>query len=56
MGFLGVASRWLLSLSQTLLLPHLCATVCRLENTLNYGMERVWALGYVKGTNSIAVG
>ena len=28
----------------------------RLENTLNYGMERVWAVGYAKGHNSIAVG
>ena len=28
----------------------------RLENTLNYGMERVWAVGYVKGSNSVAVG
>jgi hypothetical protein len=36
-------------------LPH-CSTTYRLENTLNYGMERVWAVGYVKGTNSIAVG
>ena len=22
----------------------------RLENTLNYGLERVWALGYMKGS------
>ncbi len=28
------------------------STTYRLENTLNYGMERVWALGYVKGSNS----
>jgi len=28
----------------------------RLENTLNYGMERVWAVGYVKGSNSVAIG
>eukprot|EP00884_Botryococcus_braunii_P001163 jgi/Botrbrau1/11047/Bobra.92_2s0018.1 len=28
----------------------------RLENTLNYGMERLWALGYVKGSNSVALG
>ncbi|KAI3425793.1 hypothetical protein D9Q98_007768 [Chlorella vulgaris] len=32
------------------------STTYRLENTLNYGMERVWAVGYVKGSNSIAVG
>ena len=24
----------------------------RLENTLNYGMERLWALGCVKGSNT----
>jgi hypothetical protein len=23
---------------------------CRLENTLNYGLERVWAVGYMKGS------
>ena len=28
----------------------------RLENTLNYGMERVWALGTVKGSNNLALG
>jgi len=28
----------------------------RLENTLNYGMERVWALGTVKGSNNVAFG
>lgn len=22
----------------------------RLENTLNYGLERVWAVGYIKGS------
>ena len=32
------------------------STTYRLENTLNYGMERVWAVGCVKGTNSIAIG
>ena len=32
------------------------STTYRLENTLNYGMERVWAVGYVKGSNSVAVG
>lgn len=28
----------------------------RLENTLNYGMERVWALSYTRGSNNIALG
>eukprot|EP01027_Heterolobosea_sp_BB2_P002946 GEZU01004435.1.p1 GENE.GEZU01004435.1~~GEZU01004435.1.p1 ORF type:complete len:992 (-),score=264.33 GEZU01004435.1:172-3147(-) len=28
----------------------------RLEHTLNYNLERVWALGYAKGTNKIAFG
>ncbi|KAJ3222114.1 Coatomer subunit beta' [Clydaea vesicula] len=28
----------------------------RLENTLNYGMERVWAIGYSKGSNDVAFG
>lgn len=28
----------------------------RLENTLNYGMERVWSLAYLKGSNSVGIG
>lgn len=28
----------------------------RLENTLNYGMERVWSIAYIKGSNSVGVG
>lgn len=28
----------------------------RLEKTLNYGMERIWALGYLKGSNKVALG
>lgn len=32
------------------------ATTFRLENTLNYGMERVWAIAYQRGLNSIALG
>lgn len=28
----------------------------RLEETLNYGMERVWALSYLKSSNNIAIG
>ncbi len=28
----------------------------RLENTLNYGMERVWALSYLRGANDVAIG
>ena len=28
----------------------------RLENTLNYGMERVWAIAYLKGGNDVAIG
>lgn len=32
------------------------ATTYRLENTLDYRMERVWSLGYVKGSNNIAIG
>ncbi len=32
------------------------STTYRLESTLNYGMERVWAVAYMKGSNSIAVG
>lgn len=27
------------------------STTYRLENTLNYGMERLWAIGYVRGSN-----
>ncbi|WIA18293.1 hypothetical protein OEZ85_009758 [Tetradesmus obliquus] len=32
------------------------ATTYRLENTLNYGMERIWAIGAMKGSNSVAFG
>ena len=32
------------------------ANTYRLENTLNYGMERVWALGYLRGSNDVAFG
>lgn len=32
------------------------ATTYRLENTLNYGMERVWAVGCCKGSNNVALG
>ncbi|KAJ3206133.1 Coatomer subunit beta' [Dinochytrium kinnereticum] len=32
------------------------ANTYRLENTLNYGMERVWALAYSKGSNDVAFG
>ena len=28
----------------------------RLENTLNYGMERVWAAAHLKGSNDVAFG
>jgi coatomer subunit beta' len=28
----------------------------RLENTLNYGMERVWAIAYLRGSNDVAIG
>ncbi|RVW41383.1 Coatomer subunit beta'-2 [Vitis vinifera] len=28
----------------------------RLENTLNYGFERVWALGCMKGSNRVVIG
>ncbi|AQL04344.1 Coatomer subunit beta'-3 [Zea mays] len=27
-----------------------------LENTLNYGLERVWALGYMKGSRRVVIG
>ncbi|KAH9566824.1 hypothetical protein CY35_04G149400 [Sphagnum magellanicum] len=32
------------------------ATTYRLENTLNYGLERVWTIGYIKGSNRVAIG
>jgi len=32
------------------------ANTYRLEKTLNYGMERVWAIGYLKGSNLVALG
>ena len=32
------------------------STTYRLENTLNYGMERVWSIGGAKGSNQVAIG
>ncbi|KAK9026811.1 hypothetical protein V6N11_039644 [Hibiscus sabdariffa] len=32
------------------------ATTYRLENTLNYGLERVWAIGCMKGSRRIVIG
>ncbi|OAE32528.1 hypothetical protein AXG93_3242s1510 [Marchantia polymorpha subsp. ruderalis] len=32
------------------------ATTYRLENTLNYGLERVWTIGYLKSSNRVAIG
>jgi len=32
------------------------ANTYRLENTLNYGLERVWAIAYLRGSNDIALG
>ncbi|KHN32599.1 Coatomer subunit beta'-1 [Glycine soja] len=29
---------------------------CRLENTLNYGLERVWAIGYLKSSRRVVIG
>jgi coatomer subunit beta' len=28
----------------------------RLENTLNYGMDRVWSISCLKGSNKVAIG
>ena len=32
------------------------ANTYRLENTLNYGFERVWSIAYMRGTNCIGIG
>ena len=32
------------------------ANTYRLESTLNYGLERVWTVAALKGSNSIALG
>ncbi|KAG5026055.1 hypothetical protein JHK86_021969 [Glycine max] len=32
------------------------STTYRLENTLNYSLERVWAIGYLKGSRRVAIG
>ncbi|CAH8358262.1 unnamed protein product [Eruca vesicaria subsp. sativa] len=32
------------------------ATTYRLENTLNYALERVWAIGYVKSSRRVVIG
>lgn len=43
-----------MNFSGTIRLWH--ANTYRLENTLNYGMERVWAVGYMRGSNDVAFG
>ena len=32
------------------------ANTYRLETTLNYGLERVWTIANMKGSNSVALG
>ena len=32
------------------------ANTYRLENTLNYGLERVWSVACLKGSNDVAIG
>jgi coatomer subunit beta' len=32
------------------------STTYRLEQTLNYGLERVWTIAYLKGSNMLAIG
>lgn len=32
------------------------ANTYRLENTLNYGLERVWTMAHRRGSNNIAIG
>eukprot|EP01135_Chromosphaera_perkinsii_P010787 Nk52_evm4s2226 gene=Nk52_evmTU4s2226 len=32
------------------------STTYRLENTLNYGLDRVWSLAYMRGSNIVAIG
>ena len=32
------------------------ANTYRLENTLNYGLERVWSISCLKGSNDVAIG
>lgn len=32
------------------------ANTYRLENTLNYGLERVWTISMMKGSNNVALG
>ncbi|KAL1199366.1 Coatomer subunit beta'-1 [Cardamine amara subsp. amara] len=32
------------------------ATTYRLENTLNYGLERAWAIGHMKGSRRVVIG
>ncbi len=32
------------------------ANTYRLESTLNYGLERVWAIACQKGSNNVALG
>ena len=30
--------------------------MCRLESTLNYGLERVWTIACSRGSNDVALG
>lgn len=32
------------------------ASTYRLETTLNYGLERVWSIAHMKGTNDVGIG
>ena len=32
------------------------ANTYRLESTLNYGLERVWSMAMLKGSNNVALG
>ena len=42
------------SLAGTVRIWH--ANTYRLESTLNYGMDRVWAMASMKGSNNVAIG
>lgn len=55
-SLLGIQVKWLIHIvfSGTVRIWH--SSTYRLESTLNYGMERVWCVASLRGSNNVALG
>ena len=55
-SLLGIQVKWLIHVvfSGTVRIWH--SSTYRLESTLNYGMERVWCVASMRGSNNVALG